>query len=145
MIKIQYNTISEIVLYRYLTMVSSLFIPKLDEIVEIKNYTNKIHNNALIVESWENNILVGIIACYANNNITKEAFITCVCVSKEFQGRGISKMMFNHLYKILKSKQFQEISLEVSKKNKKALKLYESECFKLKSERKESYILSRKI
>lgn len=145
MIRIQYNTITEMQLYRYLMSVADTFIPRLYEVVDIKEYAKKIYDNALIIESWEENILVGIIACYANNNITKEAFITSVSVSKECQGRGISKMMFSHLYEILKSKQFHGISLEVSKNNKKALKLYESECFKLKSEKKESYILSRKI
>lgn len=145
MIRIIYNSISENDLYRYLKSVSDLFNPNLDKVVDLKVYANKIYNNALIVESWEDEILVGIIACYANNNKTKEAYITHVCVLKEYQGRGISKMMFNNLYEVLKFKQFHTVSLEVNKRNTKALNLYESQNFKFKIEKKNSLILSKKI
>ncbi len=145
MIRIIYNSISENDLYRYLKSVSDLFNPNLDKVVDLKVYANKIYNNALIVESWEDEILVGIIACYANNYKTKEAYITHVSVSKEYQGRGISKMMFNNLYEVLKFKQFHIVNLEVNKRNTKALNLYESQNFKFKLEKKDSLILSRKI
>lgn len=145
MIKIQYNTISEDELYRYLISVSGLFIPSLEKVVNIKSYANKIYNNALIIESWDDNVLVGIIACYANNNKTKEAYITCVCISKEYQGKGISKILFNHLYDILRLKQFLLVSLEVNKENTKALNLYQSQGFKFNLEKVHSYILSKRL
>lgn len=145
MIRIKYNTVSEIELYRYLTSVAPSFTPRLDKIVDIKEYAKKIYDNALIIESWEEDILVGIIACYANNNVTKEAFITSVSVSKEYQGRGISKMMFNHLYDILRSKQFHEVTLEVSPNNNRALALYKAEKFNTKLFNKDSFILSKEI
>lgn len=145
MLTILNNTVTEIELYKYFLSVSNLFVPNLCNVVDIKDYANKVFRNALIIESWDNSTLIGVMACYANNHTTKEAFITSVSVMQEYQGKGICKSMFKVLYSILLSMRFKNVSLEVSKNNKKALMLYYSENFKYKFENTNSYILTREI
>lgn len=143
MIKLSYNTISENTLRDYLLSISDLFKPHLCDIVNIKEYAKKIFNNAIIIEAWDKNQLIGIIACYANNHQNGEAYITSVSIIKEYQGKGIAQLMLQELYKVLKNRKFTKINLEVSKHNINALNLYIKEGFKFKVENTQSYILTK--
>ena len=71
-----------------------------------------------------------------------------LCISKEFQGKGIAQKLLNYSFKTIKSEIY---TLEVKSSNKSAIKLYEKNSFKIKkilkeyySESKNGYLMVRK-
>lgn len=113
-------------LKNHLELVSSSFVPVLSERVNINEYSLKIYTNAIRFEAWVNGCLVGLIACYANDERTKSAFITNVSVLSNMRGQGIAKQLFNHLLSSSHIRRFNSISLAVNSKNNIAISLYKS-------------------
>jgi len=122
---IKQNSASFEELLRFYEETTSLFIPNLYELVEsLNDYVDKLHKNAILLEAYNDNTLVGIVAMYLNDYKTKIAFISSVIVSAEYQGKGIAKSLLESVIEMAVSKRFLKIKLEVSKENAKAIKLY---------------------
>lgn len=107
----------------HLTACSHLFVPPLDERVNINTYAERIFENADTFEAWSGNALIGLVAVYCNDE-SGNAFITNVSVLQEFNGRGIAsailKMCFHHLRRV----SIRNVTLKVDGKNKPARFLY---------------------
>jgi len=101
------------------------FNPPLEEYVEnIDRYIEKIINNAERFELWDDEKLIGFLACYANNLKTKEAFITMISVLPEARGRGIATKLLGNAREHCKNEGFKALYLEVRVDNMGALRLY---------------------
>lgn len=108
------------------------FIPELSTKVNLKAYSNKIFENAIRIEAWIDNSLIGLIAVY-QNNLKEEMFITNVSIEKKYTGNGIADALMNELIVLFHSQKINKIKLEVDANNAKALNLYKKYNFKLES------------
>lgn len=119
-------------LTKFLLDHDSDFYPTLSYRVNIKKYATKIHKKAIliIVKNVNNGKIVGVTAFYANDHIYKTAYLSIIIVDFDYSGKGVAKQMLELLNKYLIKKNYREISLEVYKENKAAIKLYEKEGYR---------------
>lgn len=116
---------------KHLSICSNFFIPPLETYVDIPEYALKLAKNAITFEAWYDNELVSLIACYLNNKINKNGFISNISTIPSFQGKGISSILLQNLINYAIRKDFNYLSLEVKKLNKKAISFYMNKKFKI--------------
>lgn len=122
---IKINSVSLEVLIAFYNENNETFNPPLNSQVEsVEKYAEKLKNNAVIFEAWDNDELIGLVAAYFNNYETKTGFITSVIVSKKYQKQGIAKNLLEKTIDFAKKNGFEKIHLEVHKENRKAIGLY---------------------
>ncbi len=105
------------------------FVPRLSDRVEIDSYAQKIVNNALRFEAWDNNALVGLVATYCNDSSGHIAYITNVSVLHEWFGKGVATQLLSRCIAHITEHGFERIELEVDSGNTNAIKLYEKSGF----------------
>jgi len=130
---------------RHLIKCSKLFSPALDTYVSIPEYSRKIRDNAVTVEAWHSDELIGLVACYLNNDRTHEGYITNVSVIYEYQGKGIAEHLINNTIKEALRKSFKTLSLEVELDNKYAIKLYRKTGFVVKGRLGNKYLMASRL
>jgi ribosomal protein S18 acetylase RimI-like enzyme len=108
---------------KHLKSCNDHFVPPLDQKVNIKDYSQKLFENANTFEAWYENDLIGLVAAYSDG-IKKRMFITNVSVTEQFSNQGIASALLEICVQYTQDKQLQEIILEVNQKNKKAIRLY---------------------
>lgn len=91
----------------------------------------------------DNAELLSLIVFYINVD-RKILYIPFFVVSKNYRNKGLGHKMLNYLTDYY-SEVFYSIELEVSKENIKAYKFYLKEDFIIKTENKDSYLMTRKI
>lgn len=97
-------------------------------------YYAKLEENAEIIVSVIDDHDVGFVAFYANNLVTKIAFISALGVKPEFHRLHIARKLAGYALSIAKSKGMEWFRLEVDDQNTNAISFYESmgferECF----------------
>ena len=125
---------------KHLNICDDDFIPKLSSKVSLEEYSNKIFENAIRIEAWINNDLIGLIAVY-QNELNQEMYITNVSIEKKYTGNGIANQLMNDLIAIFNNTQIKIIKLEVDINNKKAINLYTKYNFKLEAQNANSLTL----
>ncbi len=80
-----------------------------------------------------------ILGFYEVSIIPPEAELYDIAIKENFQGRGYSKILIEHLFSLCKSKEVDTIFLEVNSINKKAITLYEHSGFEPYGIRKNYY------
>lgn len=123
-IKYRIKTASCESIVEHLNKCTDDFNPPLYTYIEIEKYGKKIFDNAVTLEAWDKDILVGLIAAYYNDAVTKVGYITNVSVIKSYQGLGISSKLLMHTIDYGRLNNFNEVRLEVNIHNSRALKLY---------------------
>lgn len=117
----------------------SAFPIHLNDRVNIADYANKILENGKVLTYQENHKIIAAILFYANNMTTKEAYISLLCVEKEYQGKHLASNLLKEATKIIIEKNMEKIKLYTHKKNEIPQKLYEKYGFiKVKSDREHS-------
>ena len=132
-------------LSQHLKRCNTLFEPNLDTYVNIDNYAEKIFKNATTFEIWEKNELVGLVACYLNDENQNTGYITNVSVEKYYQSKGLAKILLIKSIELSKKLEFQKLALEVESINKKAINLYESLGFKSVKVRKNKLYMEKEL
>lgn len=132
-------------LQKHLLKCSKLFSPPLDSYVDIHEYSRKIKDNAVTIEAWRSNELIGLVAFYLNNYNTLEGYITNVSVIKDHQGMGIAKQLINTTIEEALNENFKTLSLEVEIDNKSALELYNKTGFVLNGRRGDKYLMINRL
>ncbi|NRP53631.1 MULTISPECIES: GNAT family N-acetyltransferase [unclassified Marinobacterium] len=112
--------IEEIVLH--LEACDDSYEPPLSERVDLKGYAAKIFFNADRFEAWSDGTLVGLVACYMNNQ--ECGFITDVSVQSSCRGLGIADKLLKNCFELARGKCLCKIILEVNENNHKARSLY---------------------
>lgn len=125
MIEYKTNTANSTDILAHLDTCKNLFIPPLNQTVNLEEYSNKIYKNSITFEAWHNKKLVGLIATYFNNKHKINSFITNVSVLKKFGGHGIAGKLMKACMTYAQKESFKEIQLEVNKKAIKAIHIYE--------------------
>ena len=77
----------------------------------------KICRNALFFIAREKDTICGFCAVYANDHISKEAYITLIAVDPLFQGKGIGRKLINTAIKKSFENGMKICKLEVNKDN----------------------------
>jgi ribosomal protein S18 acetylase RimI-like enzyme len=100
------------------------FYPPLIERVNLEEYSQKLFEKSVTFEAWNENVLVGLLAAYFNQNMDRSVFITNVSVLKKFMGLGIASELLGQCIKYAIGKKIMEIKLEVNKESAHAISLY---------------------
>lgn len=123
------NKASEAEIAEHLSRCDADFVPHLSARVEIKDYAQKIANNAMRFEAWSGGTLVGLVAAYCNDQETHIAHITSVSVMSVWAGKSIAARLINQCVEHAKGAGMRHIGLEVAQGNTPAIKLYEKSGF----------------
>lgn len=111
-------------IYLHLLDCDKFFIPKLSEKVNISEYSEKIFNEAINFEAWDNERLIGLVSMYINEEDTSFGYITNVSIINEYKNRGIASNLLKKCIKYSKDINLNWISLKVDTKNVSAVNLY---------------------
>lgn len=140
------NTASQKDIEEHLYRSSHLFNPPLDSILNITDYADKIRDKATTIEAWSSEYeVVGLIACYMNDDTTHEAFITNVSVDEKFQHQGIASELLRKTIIEVQKKGFLSVRLEVEEVNDAAIRLYKKFAFVQMEKKGSKYIMTAKI
>lgn len=115
---------------QHLRLCDAQFLPPLSARASIEDYAAKIANLAVRFEAWSGDSLVGLTAAYANDLVSRIAFITSVSVVPEWSGRGIGTRLVRDCIRYAKLNNFRRIELEVAMAQGAAIHLYEKCGFK---------------
>ena len=129
-----FNTSDFFHIYTHLCLCNSLFTPALSTVVDIKEYSKKLSTKATRFEYWNSNNLVGLIAAYENYE-SSFLYITNVSIIPAFQGKGLARKLLSECIALSRRCGFNNILLEVNKKNLGAINLYVSFGFSYESEK----------
>jgi len=108
-------------------------------------YFEKICKYACFIEALDGNQCVGFSAFYANDDITKTAYITLIAVSLSFQKMGIGKKLIDATIQKANICGMEKIRLEVDKENIKAIQLYNKNGFSVFDETDRSFYMDKNI
>ncbi len=138
------NRSTQEVILEHLQKCDHLFVPSLSETVDLGSYSSKIYDRAQRVEVWDNEVLIGLIAVYLNQEEGK-SFITNVSLMEEYLGMGIAGKMLNRCFDLLKEQSIESVELEVKKANHRAIKFYNKYSFIKSRESESSLFLIRNL
>nr|WP_320118356.1 GNAT family N-acetyltransferase [uncultured Marinifilum sp.] len=144
MIEYKINTSKSENILIHLNKCNNHFNPPLNQTVNLKEYSDKIHKNSITFEAWYKKELIGLVATYFNDNKI-DSFITNVSVIKEFWGHGIASNLIDSCISYARNNSFKQIQLEVNKDSKQAIHVYEKYGFKNKSQNNESIIMKNTL
>jgi len=124
MIEYRQIQLPESEILNYLNENEAIFNPKLSLRLDIKAYSQKLHKYATHFCAYDNNRLIGLIACYFNDRINKSGFISSVSVIEEYHGLGITMDLLMLVINYGKLNNFNNIKLEVKSENISATSIY---------------------
>jgi len=108
----------------------SEFSPSLSSIGSIDSYVRKILDNGHIIICQLDSNIVGVLAIYANNYKTKRSFVTSFLVLSLYRGTDVARKLMSKAFEIAKKNNMEEMLLEVSNDNARAIRFYEKFGFK---------------
>ena len=85
----------------------------------------KVSTKGTLISAIEDNKLVGLLGFYANDMVTKKAFLTLIVVDEEHQGTGLGSRLFNEFVSMSRDASMTVCELNVVKTNIKAISFYE--------------------
>ena len=143
MLFIDYHQLSKDLVIQMLIDSNMDFNPPLSKYLDLYSYADKLYNHAHFISLLEGDKIYGCLAYYLND---KEHFvyITFLWISEVIQRNGWGKKMFNDLQSQTVGS-FNEIRLEVTKINSKALSFYLNNGFKIEEDREKKYLLKKLI
>lgn len=103
------------------------FSPPLATRIESFNiYADKLYKHAIVIKALlkDTNIDVGFCAVYANDYISRKAYIAQLGVKQQFRGQGIGNLLISEAIKVSQKHGMKEIGLEVRKDNLNAIQFY---------------------
>lgn len=113
--------------------------------IPIDEYVNKITQFATIIPYWVCGDLKGFIAYYNNDESKELAFLTMILICRDFQGRGIGKLLLEFSIEDLTKNGFKNYGLEVLKTNENAIRLYAKLGFITKESRGKLWYMEKKL
>lgn len=120
---------------------SNSFIPNLDTLVNINEYSEKIYLKSTTIEAWARKKLIGLIAVYLNDVKSHTAYITNVSITKEYFGLGLASQLMERCIQYATHNSFSVIVLEVNNANIPAVRLYQKYGFYVFENRENSFLM----
>lgn len=93
--------------------------------VNLEEFVNKIFKFGKVYVLKKNDIIVGLIAFYANDYINRRAYLTYICVNKENRDKKFGLKLMNKMYDECKACGMKKIRLSTNINNVIAQKFYE--------------------
>jgi ribosomal protein S18 acetylase RimI-like enzyme len=121
----QFNRASPSEIAAHLRRCDREFHPALSSRVDIDEYAAKLWAKAERFESWDGDVLVGLLAVYCNDAAERVAFVTSVSVLPEWAGRGIATALVGNCIAYCTRHGARRIGLEVACGQTSAIHLYE--------------------
>lgn len=116
------------------------FNPPLSTRVDVFSYCEKLFDNAQIIGAYNYNQLVGIVCIYTNDQ-EKIAYISSVCIYKEFRGMKISELLMGGAIDLARESFMDTIKLEVGINNNVAISLYKKFGFSIANQIDSSFFM----
>jgi len=107
-----------------LNLLDGEYVPPLSSYINIDEYASKLVKRAEVWIASTELEDVGVVAFYANNSATKEAFISTIGVIPSFRGKGLGLKLIEKAAQIAKDRGMLYLALEVSGDNVSAINLY---------------------
>ena len=127
--------------YQWLVECDEKFCPPKWTKERLEKYAEKLSTNAYWILLENDGYKKGFVAYYLNEN-NKLIFISIIAVSKSYRGQGLGKQLMANVVELISDK-FNIISLEVSKDNISAKRLYESFGFEIVEDRGQKVLMNR--
>jgi ribosomal protein S18 acetylase RimI-like enzyme len=144
-IKYEVKKAGENEIFEHLKACDKNFIPALSNRVDLGSYSKKLFEKAVTFEAWEKKNLVGLLAIYLNDEENEIAYITNVSLLVQYSGKGIAMELMRHCIEFSRGNKFKKIILEVNKKNKDAIRLYEKFNFEVYDTKDEHLLMQLKF
>lgn len=96
----------------------------------LSDFINKIYNFGMCYNAYYNNDLAGTIMFYANDSVSKSAYISIIAVTEAYRGKKVSDFLLNICFRECIKLGMKKIKLQVRKDNVIAKNLYEKNDFK---------------
>ena len=100
------------------------FVPQLSNRVDISAYAQKVADKAARFEAWRDNVLLGLVAMYSDDQATRRAYITSVSVLRAWKRQGIGERLIRDGMAHARQAGMVKMSLEVGNCNGAAIHLY---------------------
>lgn len=118
------NKASEAKLVEHLLFCDAEFVETLNGRIQIGDYATKLVAHAERFEAWLGNDLVGLVAAYCNDPLNQTAYISNVSVWSACSGQGVAYALLQRCVAHARARNLQQIDLEVSSNNFRAIDLY---------------------
>lgn len=125
----QLTTRDKEILTKYLTFVDRDFPIPLSQKVNLEEYSNKVLLNGMGFAYMAEENLAGVILFYANDLVTKKAYITVLSVSSAYRKQGIAQALLTSCLQKCEAMGYQTVCLHTHKTNDGAIALYEKNGF----------------
>lgn len=112
-------------IHTYLLRRNKDFTPSLSDKLDIYDFASKMYKHANIYTVHENDKVIGLAGCYANDFTTLQAYITNFSIHPNYYGSGLAEELIDYCQEDLVQKGFRSIKLEVNNKNSRAINFYE--------------------
>ncbi len=111
-------------IYNYFNENKEIFKPPLTTRLDLKEYSLKLHKYATHFCAYSDRKLIGLIACYFNNEVNKTGFVSSVSVNMKFHREGIFFNLMSEVINFGRNNGFVKIKLEVRVENISVTHLY---------------------
>ena len=98
-------------IYLFLDNINNEYNPPLSAKVDLRQYTEKIFDNAVLFVRNDNSNIVGMVVLYCNDENKEKAYIPLVGVLPSHRRRGIAKELMQEAISYVKSKDFNVIGI----------------------------------
>lgn len=139
-IDIRYNTLCAEDIYQHFVNCGTVI-----DVVDIRQHSEKLCRHATTIEVWCGESLIGLCACYMNDDINNIAFISHIEVLNNYKNMGVGTLILQRTFKKAIDSGMKRIRLEVSKGNAVAFSFYIKNGFRIDGESIKSYHMEKQL
>ena len=121
------------------------FIPPLSERVDIRSYCEKLFKNAGLISFSSVSGIEGVLAIYCNDQASRTAYISSVCVLQRARGTRIGRRLLDKAIEYADQQGMFTIRLETGITNTPAIRLYRSRGFSIVTEKDDVVVMEAEI
>ena len=125
-------------IFIFLVHINSAYNPPLDAKVDLRQYAEKILNNAILLVDVVGEDIVGMVVLYCNDENTKKAYIPLVGVLPVYQHRGIASRLMKGAIAFVREQGYKLIGIHSN--NMVAVHLYSKLGFTVKDDSERKYM-----
>lgn len=113
--------------------------------VDIKDFSEKLHQYACVFVFEDNDVVKGFAAFYANDLSQKIAFLSMIAVKEEYRREHVGSKMLKFAELEARSKGMHFLKLEVSRSNLGAIRFYDNHGYSVCEENSTSYYMVKEL
>lgn len=129
----EYNEDELARLVAFLRRIDNIFPVPLSRKVNINEYSMKALSKGVVICAENSGNIIGIFLGYANDLITKNAYVVVLGVLKEYRSQGIGRSLINRMKELSRSYGMENVCLFTHQSNESAIRFYISNGFTIAS------------